>query len=192
MPTDGQPLFVVAALAGRHCCARVRTPLRVPLPVGGLGPLIATPLYCLVFESQRPTRVPRGRRGRLAIAGDVLGRPALVLSRSNRVLTLLCILLGTVGALHLCGGERAQWREPPMPADPAAAHSDDRSKYCLSLARHRAASGECGRVARISRRHRTNTLPTPSIRYRASAVRRPSAEPGTAYFPAPRHHRPRS
>ena len=75
-----------------------------------------------------------------------------------------------------------------MPADPAAAHSDDRSRYCLSLARHGAASGECGRVARTSRRHRTNNSVTRAIRHRESAVLRPNAEPGAAYFPAPRHH----
>jgi len=56
-----------------------------------------------------------------------------------------------------------------MPADPAAAHSDERSRYCLSLARHRAASGECGCVVRICRRHGPNISSTSAIRHRARA-----------------------
>ena len=49
-------------------------------------------------RTRSPSADRGGRCGRLAITRDVLGRPALVLSRSNRVLILRRILLGTAGS----------------------------------------------------------------------------------------------
>jgi hypothetical protein len=54
-----------------------------------------------------------------------------------------------------------------MPADPTAAHSDHRSRHCLTLTASAQANGECGRVVRISRRCSTNPSPIRAIPHRA-------------------------
>ena len=46
-----------------------------------------------------------------------------------------------------------------MPADQTAAHSDDRSRHCLTLAASAQPNGKCGRVVRISRWRSTNLSP---------------------------------
>ena len=61
-----------------------------------------------------------------------------------------------------------------MPADPTAAHSDDRSRHCLTLTASAEPNGECGRVVRISRRsqHKPFAHPRePSPRKRAARDR---------------------
>ena len=77
-----------------------------------------------------------------------------------------------------------------MPADPTAAHSDDRSRLCLTLTASAQPNGECGRAVRISRRsqHKPFAHPRDPSPRKKSATR-PNAEPRTVHFPAPRHRR---
>lgn len=105
----------------------------------------------------------QGRYGRLAIIKDVLGRPAPVLSRGNRVLTLWRILLGVAGS-PLPNGERVSGGKPPMLADPTLANPKDRAKPCLTLILTVQASGECGHAVLASRRFATSLSPTREIR----------------------------
>ena len=116
-------------------------------------------------EPRRPWELEDGQR---AITRDVLERPALVLSCSNRVLTLRRILLGTTGS-PLPGGERASGGKPPMPADPTAANRDDRSKLCRTLTASVQANDECGHA--VHTRSSTSLSSTHAIRSRANVRR---------------------
>ena len=127
------------------------------------------------YTDERPCTSPDRREHRAATNPrsrttrhyeDVLGRPPLVLSRSNRVLTLPRILLGTDGS-PLPGGERGQWKETTMPADPTAKCSGNHSKRCLTLATSAQLNGKRGRVMRICPRRSTSLAPIRVVSHHA-------------------------
>jgi hypothetical protein len=82
---------------------------------------------------QPPCSVPgtKDARGRRHRRGDVPARPAPVLSRSNRVLTLRSILQGTQRNPP-SGGTRTPWKEPPVHPSLPTALAQNRSNSCPS------------------------------------------------------------
>lgn len=108
--------------------------------------------------------------GRLATTRDVPGRLALVLSCSNRVLTLRRILQCTTGS-PLTWRRARPVEEPPMAPYPNAAHSGDRCRHCLPLSASAQSDRKCSRTVQISWRHSTNRSPIRAI------GRRPGTRP---------------
>lgn len=93
--TGGQSLFVVPSFGWRAALRRGPRPRCVlPLSVTWLtvGSFAHRHVAVVGALICRRPEFCRGCCGRLVITRDVLGRPALVLSRSNRVLTLRRIL----------------------------------------------------------------------------------------------------